>query len=411
MSSSARERKPGSCQPGRNGSGVLPRTLAYLELVAPGIDDDDSIRSVVYKKLDHDFPWTTDGVSVEFWGLRRPDSGTRVRDRFRIRGPTLPLHRLAIPVRALIAWASHFVLTLARRRPGILAAPIPRSGVGAAAACALRRRPPPLVVRIKERPSSRALLVRGSRLRSHLLEAIERFVLRRADLVVPIGQYTRKRALEAGVPEERILVIPSATSWRDAPLEPIRNDERDDQLVVCAARLTKEKGIDVLLGAFARVHDSCPDARLRIAGGGLERPRLERLTERLELSDRVEFVGWLSGPEVWRLFSSAGIAVLPSLLEEGLGRMLIEAGLAGCALVASDLGGTGEIVQPGVTGILVPPGDERALADALLRCLTDHRAAAGFRAQAQGVARAYIESRDDALRSFNQRMEELRWQW
>jgi glycosyltransferase involved in cell wall biosynthesis len=395
-------------QTAREGTDRIPKTLVSLQSVVPSIDGDDAVRAVTWE-LERDFPWAIDdGWDVEFWGLRRSGTQADAAGPFRVRGPHVPLRRLSTPVRAAMAWAMHFSLTLACSRPGILVAPTPWSGAGAAAARSLRRRRPPLVVRVQGRSSSKALLVRGSRLRFRVIEALERFVLRRADLVVPMGGYTTDRARQVGVPDDRIVVLPFPAGWRDRPRQPPPQDGKQDQLVVCGARLVREKGIDVLVHAFAHVLQRCPEARLCIAGEGPERAELERLAQRRGIASRVEFTGWLSPDEMWRRLSLAGTAVLPSRWEEGLGMFLVEAGLAGCALVATDLGGMRDVVRADETGLLVPPEDAEALADALIRCLTSPQERTRFGRAARAVSASYIDGRAAAMVEFSERVNRLR---
>jgi glycosyltransferase involved in cell wall biosynthesis len=389
-------------------SEVLPKTLVSLERVAPSVDGEAATRAVL-RELERDFPWAAaQGWTVEFWGIRQGGPVVDEYRRFRVRGPTVPLGRLPTPARALIAWATHFWLTLTRSRPGILVAPTPWAGAGAAAARRLRRSGPPLVVRVQGRSASKALMVRHSRFRFHVIEALERFVLRHADLVVPMGGYTTERARELGVSEGRIVLLPFPPGSREWPPEATPQSEKDARLIVCGARLVPEKGIDVLLRAFGRVLERLPEARLCIAGDGPSRAELEEQAERLALRSRVEFTGWLSPTEMWRLLASAGIAVLPSRWEEGLGMVLVEAGLARCALVATDLGGMRDIVRTGTTGLLVPPEDPESLATALIRCLTDAQERARFGAAAYEVAASYVGQRQAALEEFSERVNALR---
>ncbi len=376
--------------------------------MVPSIDGPEELRAVV-RELHRDFPWVIDqGWTVEFWGLRAAGTVVDASESFRVRGPRLPVQRLPTPLRVLVAWTTHFFLTLGRSGAGILVAPTPWIGAGAALASTFRRKSPPLVVRVQSRTASRALMVRRSRLRYHTIEALERFVLRRAELVIPMGGFTTDRARDAGVPDEKMLLLPFPPGWRDSAGEPPSEDDRQGELVVCGARLAREKGVDVLLEAFAGVARRFPDARLAIAGDGPERASLEQLAHRLDISSRVVFAGWLSPPEMWRLLASAGVAVLPSRLEEGFGMFLLEAALAGCALVGSDLGGIRDTVRPGETGLLVPPDDPAALADALISCLSAPDERARFARAARKRAESYVEQREAALDAVMERIDDMR---
>ncbi|MGE0684888.1 MAG: glycosyltransferase family 4 protein [Candidatus Binatia bacterium] len=136
-------------------------------------------------------------------------------------------------------------------------------------------------------------------------------------------------------------------------------------VVVFAGRLVREKGADVLLRAFAMVVKQNPDARLLIAGDGPERAALCALASQLDVTPQVSLLGHRSLTELEHAFANAWVQVVPSLWEEPFGNVAIEAMMRGTAVVASRAGGLAEIVEDHISGILVPPGDSTALADAL----------------------------------------------
>jgi glycosyltransferase involved in cell wall biosynthesis len=130
------------------------------------------------------------------------------------------------------------------------------------------------------------------------------------------------------------------------------------------ARLDEMKGIDVLLRAVV----SLAGARLIVAGRGPDESVLHRLATKLGIDDRVEWVGWTEQPaEQLPRFT---VFVLPSR-SEGLPLSVCEAMLAGLPVVASDVGGVGEVVVDGETGVLVPPDHPDALAGAIETLLRD----------------------------------------
>lgn len=135
-------------------------------------------------------------------------------------------------------------------------------------------------------------------------------------------------------------------------------------------RLDAEKGVALLLRAFARLHAAFPDARLRIIGRGPEEAALRRLTETLGLREAVSFPGWLSPEAMESHFVDAWAADVPSLWAEPLGLVAVEAILHHVPVIASAAGGLSEVVEPGLTGQLFPNHDESALL-ALLRAFAD----------------------------------------
>ena len=148
-------------------------------------------------------------------------------------------------------------------------------------------------------------------------------------------------------------------------------------LIVMVARLQRGKGIHVFIDAAAQVARSRPDARFLVVGGalfGLE-PRyaleLRQRVATLGLDGAVAFTG--HRPDVERFFAAADVVVHAAIEPEAFGMVLVEAMACGKPVIASDSGGPREIVQDGVTGLLVRPGDAARFAQAILTLLGDER--------------------------------------
>jgi glycosyltransferase involved in cell wall biosynthesis len=144
----------------------------------------------------------------------------------------------------------------------------------------------------------------------------------------------------------------------------------EGRFVLSAGALDHVKGHDVLIRAWSRLAGQFPDTSLVIAGTGDEDDALRRLAGQLGCAGSIRFTGALPRAAVLQLMRRAALFVLPSR-EEGLGLVLLEAGLAGCPVVATAVGGVGEIVDDGETGLLVPPEDPAALAAAIGLLLGD----------------------------------------
>ena len=138
-----------------------------------------------------------------------------------------------------------------------------------------------------------------------------------------------------------------------------------------AGRLVREKGVDVLIHAFAKIAGKLPDARLMIAGDGPDREKLELLISGLNLSSKVTVHGLLSSSEIDNTLGRAWVQVVPSVWAEPFGIAVVEAMMRGTAVVASGSGGLKEIVADGECGYLVLPGDIDALSEKLLLLLGD----------------------------------------
>jgi glycosyltransferase involved in cell wall biosynthesis len=151
-----------------------------------------------------------------------------------------------------------------------------------------------------------------------------------------------------------------------------------EPLLVYVGRLAREKGVVELVHAFARVAPVVEGARLEIYGDGPARPAVEEALAANGLGGRVALHGWVDRDRLDTGLRRAWAAVVPSVWDEPLGLAAVEAIVRGVPVVATGSGGLREVVDQGATGILVPPGDGRALASALLDIATgtafpDHR--------------------------------------
>jgi glycosyltransferase involved in cell wall biosynthesis len=141
------------------------------------------------------------------------------------------------------------------------------------------------------------------------------------------------------------------------------------EIVGVIARLEPEKGHPTLLEAWPAVLRACPSAHLLIVGEGSRRDALEAQARELRIAHRVVFTG--RRDDIPAVTAALDVAVLPSY-REAQGLTILEAMALSRPVVASNVGGIPEMVEDGVTGLLVPPHDAPALAAAITRLLRDH---------------------------------------
>jgi glycosyltransferase involved in cell wall biosynthesis len=203
------------------------------------------------------------------------------------------------------------------------------------------------------------------------------------DRFVAVSDDIKKHLVqEFGVLESKVTVVHNGISvplFGEAPDPRFRSaliggDPRS--IVFTAARLHPQKGLPYLLEAARLVPDAC----FVLAGEGPDRGALEARSKDLGLEGRVLFLG--QRDDIPRLLANCDLFVLPSLYE-GLPLTVLEAMAAGRPVIATAIGGTDGVIIPGETGLLVPPGDPVALAEAIGRLLRDRPLAARLAAAGQ----------------------------
>ncbi len=183
-----------------------------------------------------------------------------------------------------------------------------------------------------------------------------------SDSVLAVSEGTRLELVHQGVAADMITVIGNGI---DAGTWTPRFDRRQPTVAV-TARLSAEKGHELLLQAAKLVVLRTPYARFWLIGEGRLRQHLERQTAQMDLADKVRFLGFRS--DLRELYEKVSVAASPSLYE-GLPFAIMEFMAAGIPVVATDVAGHRDLVVHGETGLLVPPGDDLALADSLATLL------------------------------------------
>ncbi|MGW8268725.1 MAG: glycosyltransferase family 4 protein, partial [Longimicrobiales bacterium] len=194
------------------------------------------------------------------------------------------------------------------------------------------------------------------------LRILDRATMFRVHQVAGVSDYVRRRARDRfHLREERSLTLYGGVDpGRFSPDAPIHREGGPLRICTVAA-LIPEKGVGTLLEAVSRL--TVKDWTLSVAGEGPEEEGLRALARELGIAEKVSFLG--SRDDVPALLEGSDVFVHPAIWEEALGYTVLEGLAAGCAVVASRVGGIPEVVRDGVDGILVPPGDPPALAEAL----------------------------------------------
>lgn len=221
----------------------------------------------------------------------------------------------------------------------------------------------------------RNISIASAWLRGPIHRTWNRWLARQVDAVAAVSPASARDFAEVhGLPPGRIETIPIGTPVPDpvdrdgarGRLAPVLGGPADGPVVLHAGSFTPEKDHAALLRAFARLAPHRPDARLVLAGDGPLREPIAALARSLGLRDRVHLPG--ARPDLPEWMAGADLLVLSSRVE-GVPGVVLEAAARGLPVVATAVGSVADAVVDGVTGLLVPPGDPKALAGALDRLL------------------------------------------
>jgi glycosyltransferase involved in cell wall biosynthesis len=189
------------------------------------------------------------------------------------------------------------------------------------------------------------------------------------------------------IPERRIFVLPNSIDLNE--FSSIRQNKalslQKTIILGSVGRIEKSKGLNYLLLAIVKILKRYPNTKLEIVGDGSALEDLKALSKKLKISNSVKFFGKLANPIP--AYSRMSIFILPSILE-GFGIVLLEAMAAGIPVIASNVDGIKEVVVDGESGILVPPKNSDAIADAVFKIIEQPQLASNL--VEEGLLRAKL---------------------
>ncbi len=199
---------------------------------------------------------------------------------------------------------------------------------------------------------------------------MDRITNRMVDLEICVSKEVKNFTIEkAGISEHKLEVVENGIP--DTFLDAVtshRNKKAHSLVVGTVARLSEQKGIEYLLYAAKKTIEQFPNITFIIVGSGPLASQLKELSIKLNISRNVKFIGFRN--DIPELLSVIDIFVLPSLWE-GMPNALLEAMAAGKPVIATDTGGSKDLIDSNINGVLVEPANSEALAEAILKLLGD----------------------------------------
>jgi glycosyltransferase involved in cell wall biosynthesis len=202
---------------------------------------------------------------------------------------------------------------------------------------------------------------------------IERSIVRLPDLIVSVSKLTSGLLVnDLGADSRRVVHVPNGV---DLSMFETGPRAKETGTVLYAGRLVPSKRVDLIIKALPTVREAYPDVNLQIIGDGPELPSLKRLADKLGLAGNVLFSGTLpTYQEVADRMMASALFVMPSI-REGFGMVVLEAMAASTPviIVRSKMNAALELVDHGSTGLVVEPENPDAIAEAMVRLLSDHK--------------------------------------
>ncbi|MEO0089963.1 MAG: glycosyltransferase family 4 protein [candidate division WOR-3 bacterium] len=216
-------------------------------------------------------------------------------------------------------------------------------------------------------------------LKSALIKSLIKFIIKKSDKITAISNYTSNEIKKYYVREIKIIPFGAAVKVLAEKAEEKEEKKSDKKTILFVGRLVKRKGVNYLILALKEVLKEI-EAKLIIIGDGSERRNLENLTKELELTNYVEFKGFVSDRELAYYYKNCDLFVLPAIIDErgdteGLGVVLLEAMVYKKPVIASAVGGILDIVKDYENGILVPEKEPQILKEKILEILRNEELA------------------------------------
>ena len=207
------------------------------------------------------------------------------------------------------------------------------------------------------------------------LQRLKRRIMDKSAALTVVSKAMKKTVVDMGVAPDKVEVIPMGVDLKGL-FTPDPGVQRKTDELLFVGRLVEKKGVQFLLEAMPAVLKKHSTVRLILAGSGPMEQELRQQAQRLQISDRVSFLGMVSQTELPAMYRKATLAIFPFIVaksgdQEGFGLVQVEAMGCECPIIAGDLPAIHDIVIHEENGLIVESGNIRALADAIIQTLDD----------------------------------------
>lgn len=237
-----------------------------------------------------------------------------------------------------------------------------------------------------------------------LIHSIEKWLVHESSRTICCSEYMCAQIQEIfEIPGNKIEIIPNGIEILEDGLaidyETFRAKyvEKDEKMIIYAGRIVYEKGIQTVIEAMPEILSKVP-IKFIVAGKGPHQKELVDLVRKLQLTDKVKFIGFVSEKTLKALYRYANLAVVPSIYEP-FGMVALEAMAEGTPTIVADTGGLSEIVVHEETGLKFKPKDPSSLAKAVLRILTNKTLAKRLAIDARKYLHNYYNWQDIAKKT------------
>ncbi len=188
---------------------------------------------------------------------------------------------------------------------------------------------------------------------------------KKVDYYITVSDFVKNMVVKAGIEKNKIKTIKVQKEGWDL----IKVKESKEPRIFTAGGLRGTKGFDFLIKAFKEVVEKYPNAQLRIAGDGSAKNKLINLTKEIGISKNVKFLGYVNRETMKKEYANSNFVISPSLWPEPLTRIIFEAFSMRKPIIATNVGGSSELVKDGKTGLLVNVGDVNSMTNAIIKLI------------------------------------------